>query len=222
MHPPLRLTLTAPDEPGFLLERVQVYNMQEVWAVLEIVREQCWLNEILNGIAWIPEIVAGPPVGDGEATEDELRALLSGQRLPFIFLALCLTQYQAPTLPSQYRSMFTSLHLQRWCSLSRSARPCQEWSASPYCSTDQQEQQSRCRARWAQMFRCQRWKKRSDVGVHSDCQGEYGRRLRPRRRSNSGSPWRKKMAAWVVALADRCAPCGLYEKHAGRQYRATC
>ncbi|KAH9171210.1 hypothetical protein EDB89DRAFT_2114611 [Lactarius sanguifluus] len=85
MHPPLRLTLTAPDEPGFLLERVQVYNMQEAWAVLEIVREQCWLNEVLNGIAWMPEIVVGPPLGDNpeaEATEEELRALLSGTYTP--------------------------------------------------------------------------------------------------------------------------------------------
>ncbi|KAH9032650.1 hypothetical protein EDB84DRAFT_1578531 [Lactarius hengduanensis] len=85
MHPPLRLTLTAPDEPGFLLERVQVYNMQEAWAVLEIVREQCWLNEVLNGIAWMPEVVVGPPVGDSleaEATEEELRALLSGTYTP--------------------------------------------------------------------------------------------------------------------------------------------
>ncbi|KAI9438132.1 hypothetical protein H4582DRAFT_2057614 [Lactarius indigo] len=47
-----------------LLERVQMYNMQEARAVLEIVREQCWLNEILNGIAWMPEVVPGPPVGD--------------------------------------------------------------------------------------------------------------------------------------------------------------
>ncbi|KAH9171201.1 hypothetical protein EDB89DRAFT_2230226 [Lactarius sanguifluus] len=85
MHPPLRLTLTAPDEPGFLLERVQVYNMQEAWAILEIVREQCWLNEVLNGIAWMPEVVVGPPLGDSpdaEATEEikgaSLRHLYSG------------------------------------------------------------------------------------------------------------------------------------------------
>ncbi|KAH9069834.1 hypothetical protein EDB83DRAFT_2518178 [Lactarius deliciosus] len=87
MHPPLRLTLTPPDEPGFLLERVQVYNMQEAWAVLEIVREQCWLNEVLNGIAWMPEVVAGPPpvLGDNPeavATEEDLRALLSGTFAP--------------------------------------------------------------------------------------------------------------------------------------------
>jgi len=85
MHPPLRLTLTTPDEPGFLLERVQVFNMQEVWAVLEIVRDQCWLNETLKGISWMPEAVVGPPiteVHDTEATEEELRALLSGTYTP--------------------------------------------------------------------------------------------------------------------------------------------
>ncbi len=90
MHPPLRLTLTTPDEPGFLLERVQVYNMQEVWAVLEIVRDQCWLNDTLNEIPWVPEAISGLPVADDPdmgATEEELRALLSGQRkkIPFLF-----------------------------------------------------------------------------------------------------------------------------------------
>ncbi|KAH9069864.1 hypothetical protein EDB83DRAFT_2371723, partial [Lactarius deliciosus] len=99
MHPPLRLTLTVPDEPGFLLERVQVYNMhnmQEAWAVLEIVREQCWLNEVLNGIAWMPEVVVGPPVGDSpgaEATEEELRSLLSGTYTP---LSIPVNVYVAP------------------------------------------------------------------------------------------------------------------------------
>ena len=134
MHPPLRLTLAVPDEPGFLLERVQVYNMQEVWAVLEVVREQCWLNEILNGIAWMPEIDVGPPVGDSheaEATEEELRALLSGQRRLFFILAIFLTLCQAPILLFRYQSMFTSLHPQLWCSLSPSARQCLEWSVSP-------------------------------------------------------------------------------------------
>lgn len=134
MHPPLRLTLATLDEPGFLLERVQVYNMQEVWAVLEIVREQCWLNEILNGIAWMPEIDAGPPVGDSheaEANEEELRALLSGWRRFLFILANFLTLCQAPILLFQYQSMFTSLHPQLWCSLSPSARPCPEWSVSP-------------------------------------------------------------------------------------------
>ncbi|KAH9002511.1 hypothetical protein EDB83DRAFT_2469445, partial [Lactarius deliciosus] len=91
MHPPLRLTLTAPDEPGFLLERVQ-----EAWAALEIVREQCWLNEVLNRIAWMPEVVVGPPVGDSpgtEATEEELRSLLSGTYTP---LSIPVNVYVAP------------------------------------------------------------------------------------------------------------------------------
>ena len=85
MHPPLRLTLSTPDEPGFLLERVQVYNVQEVWAVLEVVRDQCWHNETLNGIFWLPEAIAGPPVTedpDTRATEEELRALLTGRLVP--------------------------------------------------------------------------------------------------------------------------------------------
>jgi hypothetical protein len=83
MHPPLRLTLTTPDEPGFLLERVQVHKMQEVWAVLEIVRDQCWLNDTLSEISWVPEAIAGLPITedpDKGATEEELRAVLSGQR----------------------------------------------------------------------------------------------------------------------------------------------
>ncbi|KAH9166258.1 hypothetical protein EDB89DRAFT_2076031 [Lactarius sanguifluus] len=96
MHPPLRLTPTAPDEPGFLLERVQVYNMQEAWAVLEIVQEQCWLNEVLNGIAWMPEVIVGPPLGDNpdaEATEEDLRAFLSGTYTP---VSIPVTVYVAP------------------------------------------------------------------------------------------------------------------------------
>lgn len=85
-----------PDEPGYLLERVQVHNMQEVWAVLEIVRDQCWLNDTLGEISWVPEVIAGLPVKedpDTEATEEELRAVLSGQpqKAPFIFQLLCLT-----------------------------------------------------------------------------------------------------------------------------------
>ena len=36
MHPPLHLSLAAPDEPGFILEHVQVYNMKEVWSILEV------------------------------------------------------------------------------------------------------------------------------------------------------------------------------------------
>lgn len=36
LHPPLQLRLTPPDEPGFILERVPVRNIQEVWGILEV------------------------------------------------------------------------------------------------------------------------------------------------------------------------------------------
>lgn len=113
MHPPLRLTLSTPDEPGFLLERVQVYNMQEVWAVLEIVRDQCWHNETLNGISWLPEAIAGPLVTedpDARATEEELRALLTGRLNPLYAPLVCLTSHQALILPARYLSTFMSSH----------------------------------------------------------------------------------------------------------------
>ncbi|KIY65037.1 hypothetical protein CYLTODRAFT_424686 [Cylindrobasidium torrendii FP15055 ss-10] len=82
-HPPLHLHLTAPEEPGFVLEKVPVCSMKEVWGVLEIVREQCWLNEILLGYDWTPE---GPPSADAddttEATEAEVQAILTGTFQP--------------------------------------------------------------------------------------------------------------------------------------------
>lgn len=35
-HPPLQLRLTAPEEPGFFLQKVPVNSMKEVWGVLEV------------------------------------------------------------------------------------------------------------------------------------------------------------------------------------------
>jgi hypothetical protein len=35
-HPPLQLRLTAPEEPGFRLEKVPVHSMKEVWGILEV------------------------------------------------------------------------------------------------------------------------------------------------------------------------------------------
>lgn len=86
--------------------------MQEVWAVLEIVRDQCWHNETLNGISWLPEAIAGPPVTedpDTGATEEELRALLTG-RLILPYAPRGLTSLQALILPARYRSTFMSSH----------------------------------------------------------------------------------------------------------------
>jgi len=86
IHPPLQLRLTLPEEPGFLLGKVPVHSMKEVWGILEVVREQCWLNEILLGCHWTTEGIAidaeEMPVDETDATEDELQAVLSGTFIP--------------------------------------------------------------------------------------------------------------------------------------------
>ncbi|KAJ7209620.1 hypothetical protein GGX14DRAFT_452261 [Mycena pura] len=86
LHPPLQLRLTLPEEPGFLLGKVPVHSMKEVWGILEVVREQCWLNEILLGCHWTTEGLATDvndlPADDSDATEDELHAILNGTMIP--------------------------------------------------------------------------------------------------------------------------------------------
>ncbi|KAJ7072545.1 hypothetical protein C8F01DRAFT_973867 [Mycena amicta] len=86
LHPPLQLRFTLPEEPGFMLQKVPVHSMREVWAILEVVREQCWLNEILLGCHWSTEGLADAtdevPTDDTDATEDELMAVLNGTMTP--------------------------------------------------------------------------------------------------------------------------------------------
>ncbi|KAJ7502805.1 hypothetical protein B0H11DRAFT_1986434 [Mycena galericulata] len=86
IHPPLQLRLTLPEEPGFLLGKVPVHSMKEVWGILEVVREQCWLNEILLGCHWTTEGITMDaddlPLDESDATEDELQAVLSGSITP--------------------------------------------------------------------------------------------------------------------------------------------
>jgi len=85
-HPQLQLRLTSPDEPGFILEKVPVRSLKEIWGILEIVREQCWLNETISGYQWIPEgLISGQQdeeTDDTEATEDDLQAVLKGTFTP--------------------------------------------------------------------------------------------------------------------------------------------
>ncbi|KAI8999049.1 hypothetical protein BD414DRAFT_512589 [Trametes punicea] len=85
-HPPLQLRLTPPDEPGFVLEAVPVRTLKEVWGILEIVREQCWLNETLSGCQWLPEGLnanaAAEDPEDTTVTEDDLQAVLKGTVQP--------------------------------------------------------------------------------------------------------------------------------------------
>ena len=90
----------ATDEPGFLLERVPVHSMKEVWGILEVrvfshitfglisicvcfqvVREQCWLNEILLSCNWTTggsQQAEENIQDDSVATENDLQAVLSG------------------------------------------------------------------------------------------------------------------------------------------------
>ncbi|KAI0747606.1 hypothetical protein C8Q80DRAFT_1103705 [Daedaleopsis nitida] len=86
IHPPLQLRLSTPDEPGFVLETIPVRTLKEVWSILEIVRDQCWLNEILGSCQWIPEGLqanTAPPEPDEVAvTDDDLQAVLKGTLKP--------------------------------------------------------------------------------------------------------------------------------------------
>ncbi|CAL1706810.1 unnamed protein product [Somion occarium] len=84
-HPPLLLRLTVPDEPGFLLERIPAQSIKQVWGILEIVKEQCWLNEILRGYHWAAEgfnIDQPDESEDVEATEEDLEAVFKGTITP--------------------------------------------------------------------------------------------------------------------------------------------
>ncbi|KAL5523559.1 hypothetical protein ACEPAG_7732 [Sanghuangporus baumii] len=87
-HPPLRLRLTAPNEAGFLLQRVPVSSLREVYGILEIVRDQCWINETLKTINWVAEDLmpeSEDEQGDEDnmgAPEEDLKALLKGIYTP--------------------------------------------------------------------------------------------------------------------------------------------
>lgn len=84
LHPPLQLRLTTPDEPGLTLERIPVHSIKEVWGILEVVREQCWLNEILLSCHWVTEGLesAEDIIDDSLVTDDDLQAVLSGTFTP--------------------------------------------------------------------------------------------------------------------------------------------
>ncbi|KAF8995428.1 hypothetical protein BDQ17DRAFT_1392198 [Cyathus striatus] len=83
-HPPLQLCLNVPGEPGFILERVPVHSMKEVWGILEVVKEQSWLNEVLASCSWSKETVKSLEQDNtcSDATEEELHAVMSGTFTP--------------------------------------------------------------------------------------------------------------------------------------------
>ncbi|PFH52025.1 hypothetical protein AMATHDRAFT_57707 [Amanita thiersii Skay4041] len=84
MHPPLILRLTAPDEPGFIIQKVPVHSMKEVWGILEVVRDQCWLNETLLSCQWsaVMDAKSSDSPKETEATEEELDTILTGAMVP--------------------------------------------------------------------------------------------------------------------------------------------
>jgi len=52
-----------------------------LFGLVKVVREQCWLNEILNGCHWTTEgltMDADELPKESEATEEELQAILDG------------------------------------------------------------------------------------------------------------------------------------------------
>ncbi|KAG8935104.1 hypothetical protein FRC03_002589 [Tulasnella sp. 419] len=51
-HPSLHHMISNPTEPGFLLGKIRVLQMNEVWAILQVVQQQCWLNELMRCFEW--------------------------------------------------------------------------------------------------------------------------------------------------------------------------
>ncbi|KAF8134619.1 hypothetical protein EV363DRAFT_1448274 [Boletus edulis] len=104
-HPPLSLRLTAPQEPGFLLQEVPVKTASEVSHILDIVREQCWLNELLGMLQWQPDNAAlsqKDPTPVLPATGPEVEASMSLELLASV-LAGTVTPHSIPVsvyLPS--------------------------------------------------------------------------------------------------------------------------
>lgn len=83
-HPPLRLRLTNPSEPGFLLEQVPVQNIHQAYTILGVVKEQCWLNEIILSCQWRDEADHIPNQDSTitEPTDQDLEEILSGSIQP--------------------------------------------------------------------------------------------------------------------------------------------
>ncbi|KIO21364.1 hypothetical protein M407DRAFT_29022 [Tulasnella calospora MUT 4182] len=87
-NPAIQHFLSPPTDPGFVLGSIRVGRMSDVWRVLEIVKEQAWLNETLRSFQW--RIDSTPTKDEGEAAEvakllsddEELEALIQGSNVP--------------------------------------------------------------------------------------------------------------------------------------------
>jgi hypothetical protein len=116
IHPPLHLRLLAPLEPGFLLQRVPVRTVKQISRVLEVVKEQCWLNESLSILQWSPETqVLQSPQRPSNAEQDAastalLASVLAGTVAPQSIPVNVYLPSNALSALSQPVDPFTSQH----------------------------------------------------------------------------------------------------------------
>ncbi|KAF9516646.1 hypothetical protein BS47DRAFT_1380866 [Hydnum rufescens UP504] len=99
-HPSLQFTTAASTDPGFALGRVPVASMRQVHAVLEIVRDHCWINHFLRTANWRPENYYGPPIPDFSSLQDDmpdLDSVLSGAYIPNFIPVTLDVQFSALT-----------------------------------------------------------------------------------------------------------------------------
>ncbi|KAF8520394.1 hypothetical protein BU17DRAFT_46567 [Hysterangium stoloniferum] len=81
-HPPLRLRLTAAQEPGFILRKIRVQSMRDIWSIFEIVKEQSWYNNLLYSYHWIPEDIGNEGLGAVKGISKDIDSLLNGDVTP--------------------------------------------------------------------------------------------------------------------------------------------
>ncbi|KAG8874941.1 hypothetical protein FRB97_005517 [Tulasnella sp. 331] len=96
-RPPLHHFLAPSGEAGFVLGQIRVSKMSDVWRIVEVVKEQAWLNDTLRGFCWTSNKLASTsPSGMGEAAltsssvddmayplnEDDLESFLHNVQTP--------------------------------------------------------------------------------------------------------------------------------------------
>ncbi|KAG9018090.1 hypothetical protein FRB90_012328 [Tulasnella sp. 427] len=87
-NPAVQHLLATPTDPGFVLGSIRVNRMSDVWRILEIVKEQAWLNETLRSFQWqidTSSVDGEAKVAEGPkllTDEEELEALLKGSQSP--------------------------------------------------------------------------------------------------------------------------------------------
>lgn len=93
LHPPVKFTITNPTETGFIFGKIRVSRIAEVYRILELVREQAWLNDVLKSFEWSDEphslVLNNPGPEDIEQDDEEaLEQLLKGLPLLLAYGAI--------------------------------------------------------------------------------------------------------------------------------------